>query len=1529
MLEILLVLFICFAFLIRTANFQTFLAKQATDYLTNLMNSNVSIGRVDLASIDRAFINEVYVEDQHKDTLFYIQEMYVSFNPSDLINKNFKFDNLKLTNAKTYLKRYEGENYLNLKFFADALGLNKKRDKKVDFRIDVEHFEVLESHFGYTNENRKDDFLPYGVDFMNVLLHDVNVIADNVVILPRTYKADFTRIAFKEKSGLELREYKGKAIFSNKGLKVGKTYMETANSDVYLNELFLISDSLKDFSDFVNLVEVKGQLDKSMVSLLDISYFAPELEGMSDLLLVSGNTSNVINSLEINNLDLSYGNGTAIAGNFLLPDFSKLSKENINQKIDFLAVNSSDLKQFKLPSKDGIIHKITWPKSLEDIHQISATNIEIEGFFDNLNVRLPHVSTNLGDFKFKESLKVETDTTFSVIKIVPAVIKRDLVEIENFEVGKFAGTHQVGEINGILGFNQAIIGDEINVNGIDGVFRKTYLFENNYENIVLEDVDYQFYKERGVSQNYINGKVFVRDENLDLTYNGRFGVGNTLFFNADIDIECAMLEYIHPSLENRGELIGSMKLTATGKNFNDFISELYIDSIYYEEDGKVFETQNFEAFVEHTGKNDCININSDVLDVNIEGKVDYSSVLASIQNQLAQPLPLISKKENVNKEITEFKYDINIKKVNDLLDIFYPALNVAENTKISGLYDSNKDRIDLKVIADYIKIKDYELKDIYAVQEIQGNTLMLVINAEYFYISDSLAYENIHFTGISSSGNFDSHILFFDNNLQKSSISWNTKLYQQGNFDLKMYPSELIVFGERWDIHRDGEVRYIDSTLVVEDFRMKSKEQSIVSYGKLSNSPDDRLNVEINSLAIEEFSSLLSSERNFAGTLDLKGYITTPISNFQFYGDAKVGDFYVNNTEVGTIAFNTDFDRASNRVNLLGDLMFRGNKTFKFDGNYNLNEVNKDSILDFDLRFNGTDISVASEFLNPDVVSKLQGKLNGNLSLTGSFAKPLVTGVIDFDDGVFNLAILGSDIFFDGEIISMQDGFYINMMPIHDKEGNTGFINGSLDHRNFSNFFFEISVNLEDHPFERMPNDRSRPLPVERFLVMDTKYDIDVPYYGTGYITGMANISGYSDNLAIELNAKTRRGTKFVLPMYGPTTIEEDGFIRFKKEKQDTIEFIENKVDLTGIDLRLNFEVTDDAEVKIVFDEKIGDELAGKGTGNIFLTLDQFNEVTMDGVFEVSDGYYNFVLGPYTQKFVINPGGTIQWSGDPYDAILDISAYYKTMANLSVVMPDILDGQKSNNEEIFSYLNITGELSKPMISFDIDAPRAKESGKAIINRIRSDKDELNQQFFSIIISKSFMPLSGQGGLANQSRGAFLDLASSQINNLLNRFTDGYNMNVNLENDEFSGQFSGEFGLSKAFLDDRLFVSGSFGVGTRKVDGGEENVPNQNTFIGDVRVEYLLNQSGTFRMNVFNESNNNYFITQDEGRGQFTQGIGLSYSEDFHNLRDFKLFQLIANVFRKRENWVPINENKQDKIPVPESAYNKYGVLQEK
>lgn len=385
--------------------------------------------------------------------------------------------------------------------------------------------------------------------------------------------------------------------------------------------------------------------------------------------------------------------------------------------------------------------------------------------------------------------------------------------------------------------------------------------------------------------------------------------------------------------------------------------------------------------------------------------------------------------------------------------------------------------------------------------------------------------------------------------------------------------------------------------------------------------------------------------------------------------------------------------------------------------------------------------------------------------------------------------------------------------------------------------------------------------------------------------------------------------------MYGPTTIEEDGFITFKKD--GSMEEEEDKrVDLTGVDLQLNFDVTDDAEVKLIFDEKIGDEISAKGRGNLSLTVDQFNELAMDGTYTVSDGVYNFAMGPYKQNFNIQPGGTVQWTGDPYEAILDINAFYRTTANLNVVMPDVVDNQSSSNEEILSYLHITGNMMSPEISFDLEAPKASESGKAVIARIRSDRDELNKQFFSILISKSFMPLAGQSGGAGGTGGAFLDLASTQINNILDKMAEGYKMNVNLESDEYSGQFSGEFGLSKSFLDDRLLVSGSFGVGTKKAENGSSgNVPSQNTFIGDVKIEYLLNEQGTFRMNVFNESNNNT-VLQNEGRGQFTQGVGVSYKEDFHTLEDFKLFQFFANIFRKKKNRVDIQKKNDNRVPIP-------------
>jgi hypothetical protein len=111
----------------------------------------------------------------------------------------------------------------------------------------------------------------------------------------------------------------------------------------------------------------------------------------------------------------------------------------------------------------------------------------------------------------------------------------------------------------------------------------------------------------------------------------------------------------------------------------------------------------------------------------------------------------------------------------------------------------------------------------------------------------------------------------------------------------------------------------------------------------------------------------------------------------------------------------------------------------------------------------------------------------------------------------------------------------------------------------------------------------------------------------------------------------------------------------------------------------------------------------------------------------------------------------------------------------------------------------------------------------------------------------------------------------------------------------------------------------------RIAGVENNVAagsSQSTLIGDVNVEYLLNEQGTFRVSIFNESNN-YTVIQEKDAGQFTQGVGIQYQEEFNNLRDFQLFQFVIDVFRKDKK-ISKKKNSRQK-PVPAKT-NGSGVL---
>jgi len=82
-------------------------------------------------------------------------------------------------------------------------------------------------------------------------------------------------------------------------------------------------------------------------------------------------------------------------------------------------------------------------------------------------------------------------------------------------------------------------------------------------------------------------------------------------------------------------------------------------------------------------------------------------------------------------------------------------------------------------------------------------------------------------------------------------------------------------------------------------------------------------------------------------------------------------------------------------------------------------------------------------------------------------------------------------------------------------------------------------------------------------------------------------------------------------------------------------------------------------------------------------------------------------------------------------------------------------------------------------------------------------------------------------------------------------------------------------------------------------------------VGDVSVDYRLNDDGSFTLNFFNESNSG---TEAE-LGPYTQGVGLHYTETFNSAGEFRLLQRFLNLFRKKENKVDLKREK-NKVRLP-------------
>ncbi len=140
--------------------------------------------------------------------------------------------------------------------------------------------------------------------------------------------------------------------------------------------------------------------------------------------------------------------------------------------------------------------------------------------------------------------------------------------------------------------------------------------------------------------------------------------------------------------------------------------------------------------------------------------------------------------------------------------------------------------------------------------------------------------------------------------------------------------------------------------------------------------------------------------------------------------------------------------------------------------------------------------------------------------------------------------------------------------------------------------------------------------------------------------------------------------------------LNEYNFITvIQEDTSDESEITEKnyQVNLSGLQINFDLNVTPDAEVQIIFDPKLGDIIQGRGTGNLNMIINTTGDFQMFGDFTIEEGNYLFTAqNLINRKFIVEPGGIIRWTGDPINASIDIMAIYSTKAAMSDLYPNCI-----------------------------------------------------------------------------------------------------------------------------------------------------------------------------------------------------------------------------------------------------------------
>jgi len=518
----------------------------------------------------------------------------------------------------------------------------------------------------------------------------------------------------------------------------------------------------------------------------------------------------------------------------------------------------------------------------------------------------------------------------------------------------------------------------------------------------------------------------------------------------------------------------------------------------------------------------------------------------------------------------------------------------------------------------------------------------------------------------------------------------------------------------------------------------------------------------------------------------------------------------------------------------------------------------KEGDLDAVLSLTNFPLDIVNGFIDGQLIG-FTGNGNGDFDVKGTLSKPKVDGMLHLDSAYLVSVPYGMRMRFDTDSVRVSKSNLVlkdfNMYGYNDSPLT---LNGSIDFSDLSNMMLNLRMRARD------------------FLLINAEEQYNSVAYGKAYVNFFAGLRGPVDHLSL-------RGRLEVLGETDLAYILRDSPLSTDNQLEGLVEFVNfadtarvetEKPKPTGMDMMLSISVNDGAHILCYLNSDHSNYVDLTGGGDLKMTYTAAESLQLTGKYTLNAGEMKYSLPVIPLKtFTIQDGSYIEFTGDPMDPTLNITAEERTKATVSS------DGGSSRSVTFDCGVKISKTLKDMGLEFVVSAPEDISVQSELSAMSTEQRGKI-----AVTLLTTGMYLTDGNTSAFSMNSALNSFLQNEINNITGNALRTVDMSFGMESGKTStgeDYTSYSFKFAKRFWNNRLNV-----IVGGKVDTEKDPQKSNNTFFDNVTLEYRLDKTSNKNLKVFYQKN-----AYDWLEGNLTKyGLGFVWRRKLQNFKDIFNFK---------------------------------------